>query len=331
MKGNEDIQSFLKNFFGDIHVSFDKLIGDASAREYYRVKTDNKTFIVCKDTSQDKKAFSDFLRIQKILEKNCIRVPKIFYSDNSTGFILQEDIGKMTFLKRIAKIDNVQEEYRFYKKLIDMLIKIHTIDLYLDEACFVKKRAFDQKKLMEEVDFTCNFFFKKLLTKNETSIKHAKNYFFELCRIIAEQKRSMAHRDFHSKNIMIKEDEFVVIDFQDAMMGIPQYDLVSLLEDCYYKVSSVERESLKKYYWENSPNIKENQKTFDDFLYYYDLTLVQRVFKAIGSFAYLFDQKNNPHYLKYIGMAYENIRETLLKYDSFKDLRITLNGLYYGD
>ena len=327
----KDIQLFIRDVFGDTDVNIDRLTGDASTREYYRVKNDDKAFIVCKDTSSNKKIFLDFLQIQRVLEENCVRVPKILHSDHSTGYILQEDLGEMTFLKRIAKIDSVQEEYELYKKLIDVLIKIQIIDPSLYTTHPWVNRAFDQHKFLTEVDFTCNFFFKKFLTRNGTSLDRAKKCFDELCYIIAEQKKSMAHRDFHSKNIMIKEEEFIVIDFQDAMMGIPQYDLVSLLEDCYYKVSCSSKESLKKYYWDNSSQIRENQKTFDNFHYYYDLTLVQRSFKAIGTFAYLFDEKKTPHYLQYIGRAYENIRETLFKYDSFKDLRNALNGLYYGD
>jgi len=41
------------------------------------------------------------------------------------------------------------------------------------------------------------------------------------------------HRDFQSKNLMIKNEQIFVIDFQGARLGPPSYDLASLLFDPY--------------------------------------------------------------------------------------------------
>ena len=49
---------------------------------------------------------------------------------------------------------------------------------------------------------------------------------------------------------MVKNDDLVIIDFQDARMGIPQYDLSSLLDDCYYQLMPENKERLVKYYYD---------------------------------------------------------------------------------
>ena len=332
MKIHKDTQQFIKEIWGDHCVDIEKIKGDASTREYYKVIDERKTIVICRYASSSKESFSNFLTIQKIYEENHIRVPKVSHSNKSIGHMAQEYLGEETFLQRISSISNKQEEYKLYRQLIDILIQIQSIDAATNMTTQPwTQKSFDKKKLMSEVDFTCHFFLEKYLTRTKESIEPVKQHFDKLCQIMAHQKKCMTHRDFHSRNIMMLGNSPVIIDFQDAMMGIPQYDLVSLLEDCYYKISTSNKESLKKYYWDHGPHIKKFQKDFHDFLYFYDLTLIQRSFKAIGSFAYLFEDAKNPHYLKYIGMAYENIRETLLKYHSFKDLKEILNRLYYGN
>lgn len=53
------------------------------------------------------------------------------------------------------------------------------------------------------------------------------------------------HRDFHSRNIMIRNGKPVLIDFQDARMGLPQYDAVSLIRDSYTDLDNELAEELK--------------------------------------------------------------------------------------
>ena len=60
--------------------------------------------------------------------------------------------------------------------------------------------------------------------------------------------------------------EFIFIDFQDARWGVPQYDLVSLLEDCYYDLNEANRQTLKRYYYDNlNPSIHK-QLNYEAFL-----------------------------------------------------------------
>ena len=56
---------------------------------------------------------------------------------------------------------------------------------------------------------------------------------------------------------------------------------------------------------------------------------IQRVFKAIGSFTYIYNQRKDERYLKYIGFAMEKLRCFMMKDDKYKSLRTSLFGLYY--
>ena len=56
---------------------------------------------------------------------------------------------------------------------------------------------------------------------------------------------------------------------------------------------------------------------------------IQRIFKAIGSFSYIYNTKKDIKYIQYIGFAFENLRSKLLEYKEFDHLRILLSKMYY--
>lgn len=129
---------------------------------------------------------------------------------------------------------------------------------------------------------------------------------------------------------MVKDGELVVIDFQDARLGIPQYDLASLLEDCYYDLTPQNREALLQLYFEKLPPEAHGQGDFARFKSLYDDMLMQRVFKAVGSFAYIYHFRKDHRYLKYIGFAMEKIKNVLLDREDLAGLKKKLFGLYYA-
>jgi hypothetical protein len=130
---------------------------------------------------------------------------------------------------------------------------------------------------------------------------------------------------------MIKNGEQVVIDFQDARMGTPLYDLVSLLEDCYYQINETNKKALVEYYYNNYFKFFDKSKTFEEFKVVYDMMAIQRVFKAIGSFAYIYADRKDLRYVKYIGFAFEKVRSIMMNHESFSRERIILSSLYYAN
>ena len=54
-----------------------------------------------------------------------------------------------------------------------------------------------------------------------------------IVRELAAEPRVLCHRDYHSRNLMLHDEQLYIIDFQDARMGPDTYDLVSLLRDSY--------------------------------------------------------------------------------------------------
>ena len=225
----------------DIIENIEKLTGDASTRKYYRIWTSSTSYVACLDNpTTDPSDEPAFLKIQRILHLEKVRVPLIIDKELGTGYILEEDLGDVTFLKEIVQASTREEEFQFYKKSIDLMTTIHSVDItkYKEEA--FTKLAFDTEKLFAEMEFTKKYFLKIFLGLDVTTsaIDALYKRLYDMCYFISGEPRVLVHRDYHSRNLMIKNDEQIVIDFQDARMGTPLYDLVSLLEDCYYQLDN---------------------------------------------------------------------------------------------
>lgn len=302
------------------------LRGDASTRRYFRIIGLSDSYILCEDQAI-KSEIADFIQVQKYLSDNRVRVPAIYHIDYSRGLLLEEDLGEITFLKMLSENKDRYKEFELYSEVVDLLLDLHNLKEKADLSVF--NRSFDMDKLFFEVNFTNHHFINKVLNVSDVInvTKKISSYFYKIISILAQRPFYFCHRDFHSKNLLVKDNSFVVIDFQDARLGPVQYDLASLLDDCYYELDISNKQKLLKYYFENSREKKNI--SFEEFSYIYDLMCLQRGYKAIGSFAYVFNERKNPYYLKYIGFVMEKLKRIMIKYREFDELRVLLLGLYY--
>jgi aminoglycoside/choline kinase family phosphotransferase len=307
-----------------------KLTGDASTRRYYRINTNQTSFVSCLTDAKENIESSDFLNVQKVLGENKVRVPRIIDQNIKKGYMLQEDLGNITFLSHIATKLTKDEIYNEYERVIDSLIEIHKVPK--DKDYNWGTLEFDVEKYIFEMNFTKKYFINKFL-KVELSKQEEKDLDEDLLKLVSEiasMEKVLSHRDFHSRNIMVKDGEFIYIDFQDARQGIPQYDLVSLLEDCYFQLETSNVEKLKTYYFDNYiKKFSTDQKNLETFMRMYDLMTIQRVFKAIGSFSYIYETREDIRYVKYIGFAFEKVRNKLKNYPEFSKLFSILMKVYY--
>jgi aminoglycoside/choline kinase family phosphotransferase len=316
-----------------IHSVF-RIPGDASTRRYYRVKSGAKSFI-----AMQMEVFSEhgdklpFLEVQRHLKAAGVDVPQVIDTDPARGYILLEDLGDVTLLRCLQEVANSDLERHLYEKVLDSLIQlqVHASPKKMPGAIEGYNLFFDHKKLMWEMNFTIEHFYELHLkrTIGPQDRKIMIDGLSDICTKLANQPTVLAHRDFHSRNIMVSGDRFVMIDFQDARMGPAQYDLVSVLKDSYYQLEESQVRSLINYYIAKYEAISGEMIQKSEFFDIFDLMSVQRNFKAIGSFASFMNRRGNASYLKYIGNTFENVRRTLLKFPEYSALREVLFHYYY--
>ncbi len=320
-----------------------RIPGDASARKYYRICSRSASYVVMRmEPFLEQGKNLSFLVVQNHLKTSGVHVPQILDIDPVKGFILLEDLGDMTLLKKLQTVIDPNAERLLYQRAIDGLVQLQIfasphLDSPVDSRSIEAfQLRFDQDKLMWEVQFTLDHFYQLYLKRNITEV-HQKaiiSEFSQICTILANEPTVLTHRDFHSRNLMVVprdkfEERFVMIDFQDARMGPSQYDLASLLKDSYYQLEETQVQFLIQYYLARYEALSHQTVDHSHFLEIFDFMSIQRNFKAIGSFASFLNRRGDPSYLKYIGNTFENIRRTLLKYPQYSSLRELLFHYYY--
>ena len=131
------------------------------------------------------------------------------------------------------------------------------------------------------------------------------------------------HRDYHAQNLIkVSKNKIGIIDSQDALIGNPAYDLVSLIDDVRVKISNKLRKQIYSYYLKKTSKIyRVNSKKFmQDF----NILSVQRSLKIIGIFSRLFVRDKKKQYLKFIPYAWQ-LLEMRMDSEIFHELKKIFN------
>jgi aminoglycoside/choline kinase family phosphotransferase len=312
-------------------IKIEKLVGDASTRRYFRIKTSSKSYIVCLSNPENNREQNEnFIRVQNCLHKNGITVPMLYDIVLEKGYFLQEDLGDETLLKKLGQVESTEQEFSLLEEAIGEMIKIQSVDEEESSKTSLGL-SFDLDKLMYEVNLTTDNFLNGYLNSGLSDLEKGivESTFIKICTILSSELMVLTHRDFHTRNIMVNKSKQAIIDFQDARMGIPQYDLVSMLEDNYYKFHEDNKNKIKETYWNEFIKKLSLQESKERYEQCYDLMAIQRIYKALGTFGSIYLNRNDNRYLKYIGFSFERLRALLLKYPEYRELKNILTEHYY--
>ena len=301
------------------------IAGDASFRTFYRLKNKKKSKIIVLAKKEKYKNLIAYSVINKFLRTNNIHAPKLYASDFSKGVIVIEDFGNITFHKILVK---KKDKLIIYKKLIDLLLKIQKIKpktkIKNINGGFHVVNKYSKKYLFEESDLFFDWYLPLFLSKKKVlNIKNkSKKILLKLYKKLNFPNSYFVHRDYHSQNLMKTKGKIGVIDSQDALIGNPAYDLVSLIDDVRIKSSKKLKNEIYSYYLiKNIKNLKNNSKNFlEDF----NILSVQRSLKIIGIFARLFKRDKKDQYLKFIPYTWQ-ILELRMKEKIFSELKKILD------
>lgn len=300
-------------------LSLKKLKGDASERMYFRTAVSaGESFILMQDTENpEKNSILNYVMLTEILEKAKVRVPRIYGKNIQKNILLLEDAGDISLFEAAYR-KNDTTVMTLYKKSIDEMIKIHSIvPDSSKKPCF--NLAFDTEKLMWELDFFLTHAKKCGIGFSDDDITFLRKEFRKICKFISDQKRVLTHRDYHSRNIMIKDNTPVIIDFQDARMGTPAYDLSSLLKDSYINLPETTVKKLLDYFFEK---MQFSDAEISEFMPIFRMMTFQRSIKACGSFYYLNCEKNKTDYMPYIPIVLKYAKEALNYFPEYSELGI---------
>ena len=308
-----------------VKFKIEKITGDASFRRFYRLLLKKKNKIIVLAEKEKYKNLIAYSSVNKYLKKNKILAPKLYRYNFDKGIIVIEDFGDLSLYKVLVKSKN---KFKVYKKIIDLLIKIQNIKpkskiRKINGGSYLINK-YSNKYLFKESNLFFDWYLPLFLKRKKISkIKMKSNkILLKLYNRINFPNNCFVHRDFHAQNLMRVGKNIGVIDSQDALIGNPAYDLVSLIDDVRLKTSSKLKNQLYEYYLKK--NSKINMKYSKEFLEDFNILSVQRSLKIIGIFSRLFIRDKKKQYLKFIPYTW-HLLNMRMNSKIFSDLKKVLN------
>jgi N-acetylmuramate 1-kinase len=292
------------------------LSGDGSDRRFFRIRGNSgPELLAVLPSATQPRARAEARACQRIgchLKARGVPVPLIYGYDEATGLIIYEDLGN-TNLHELARrhAGSSGELEPWYRKAIDALISLQVAGYqgFEPEFCWDTSRYDVGVMRGRESGYFLEAFCRDFLGISETPAGLMGEFEQLAAWAAKEPAHFLLHRDYQSRNLMIRGEEIFIIDFQGARFGPLGYDLASLLLDPYAGLPPELQELLLAYYLKAI----DRQLPVDPAAFregYYFLRL-QRNLQIIGAYAFLSRQRNKPFFLAYLLPALEQLKRHL--------------------
>lgn len=270
--------------------------GDASNRRYFRLRHGGARgsggqplTAMLMHAPPPEEDPSDFLHVGKWLCDQGLRAPEIYATDEGAGWVLLEDFGNDRMRDWLD--ENPSAEHAAYSGAIEALVDLH-------QRSAGPFPPYDMSVYQREAALLTEWYCPAMGLKVDEA-GFAKAWDAALAPMIERVDTQVTVlRDYHAENIMLLGDPASkapqgLIDFQDALVGHPAYDLVSLLQDARRDVSEELESAMLQYYGKLAG-------TDEHFLADYARLGAQRNAKIVGIFTRLHKRDGKPKYLTMI-------------------------------
>ncbi|MDA1237737.1 MAG: phosphotransferase [Proteobacteria bacterium] len=279
--------------------------GDASNRSYERlISFEHGNAIFMNSPPKAGEDVISFLKICYYLLDIGLSAPNILNTDIQNGFLILEDFGNNLFSTTISTTPDC--ELDLYLTAIDTLLFIHKAKPPCDLSDYTVLAMTDASLL--SVDWYCKFLGEKPLSLDLK--KNIKAVMSESLTNIMGSGRVLVHRDFHAENLLWLKDraglkKIGLLDFQDAMLGHPTYDLASLLNDIRRDVSLEVRTKCLRYY---SSKVDID---YTNVIEAFTVCSAQRNLRILGVFTRLFIRDKKIAYLALLPRVWDRLLSDL--------------------
>ena len=268
-----------------------KIHAEASRRSFFRIRRYRKTLVAMVYPESSPSEVKTFCALQKLYREHGLRVPRI-ETVLDDQVVLQEDLGDL-LLQRAWRDASPGRRQVLLGQCREILAGLAAVPAGLATA------RLDPARRKWEMDYFMSHFFPRfsMPTISASGLRQALHLLVEM----VAPEDTFAHRDFHSRNLLVLKNELVMVDFQDSLLAPRYYDLVSLAFDSYLDLGS-RRGGL----FPNLAALGDDRE-----LRQLRLTALQRNIKALGTFAFQTYANNHPVYARYIPRTVRHIRSHL--------------------
>lgn len=293
---------------------------DASFRRYFRLEAKNDTVVVM-DAPPPHEDCRPFIHVAGLLRDAQLNVPKILAQDVKQGFLLLSDLGPTTYYETIQNGTDDASLQKIYRDALHALVN-------MQQAATHDLPAYDQQRLLDELTLFPEWYAKRhcQYTLLPDDVNTLRQVFELLTKDNASQPSVFVHRDFHSPNLMLCDQQQYgpnpgIIDFQDALCGPLTYDLASLVMDARTTWEEPQQLDWAIRYWEAARAAKlPVPADFADLHKSYEWMSLQRNLRILGVFSRLSYRDGKHHYLDHMPRVQTYVRQVATRYLVFRPL-----------
>ncbi|GAE22473.1 RapZ C-terminal domain-containing protein [Bacteroides pyogenes] len=306
----EDLQKLYQTYTGASAETITELPSSGSNRRYFRLKGD-RTLIGVYGTSIEEN--DSFLYMADHFRKAGIPVPEVYCMSDDKFCYLQEDLGDVLLFNAIEKgrLTSVfsEEEKEMLRKTVRLLPVIQFVgaDGFDFSRCYPQPE-FNQRSILWDLNYFKYCFLKA--TGMEFQEDRLEDDFQKMSDVLLRSSSAtFMYRDFQSRNVMLREGEPWLIDFQGGRKGPFYYDVASFL----WQAKARYPESLRRELLEEYLEALRKYKPIDEAYFYSQLRhfVLFRTLQVLGAYGFRGYFEKKPHFIQSVPYAIENLRELL--------------------
>ncbi|WP_199054774.1 N-acetylmuramate/N-acetylglucosamine kinase AmgK [Aquitalea sp. ASV15] len=324
MQRLEQLKSWLTSLYPQTDIVVEFAAADADFRRYFRAQFPDGSTRIVMDAPPEKMDTDPYVKVREIF--SVVNVPQIIARDREQGFMLLEDLGRITLLAALQHDQRPLVQRHLLLEAVDTLVVLQQASQpgvlpEYDEALLHRELSlFPEWYCARELGKPLNFAQRQLWDAGCEKLLAA----------ILPQSKVYVHRDFIVRNLMLTPGKPGVLDFQDAVYGPISYDLVSLLRDAFIEWEEDFVLDIAIRYWEKARAAGlPVPESVDDFYRDFEWMGVQRHLKVAGIFARLYHRDGKEKYRAEIPRFIKYLKRTTRRYQElspFYQLLLQLVG-----
>ena len=307
---DEELKKLYVAYTGHEPESIDEMPASGSNRRYFRLKGEPTLIGVSGESVEENRAF--LYMAEHFLQKG-LPVPKVLIKSDDDIFYLQEDLGDTLLFNAIEKGRKTsvfgEEEKQLLRKTMRLLPAVQFAGADgMDFSYCYPQAEFNARSILWDLNYFKYCFLKATgLDFQEDKLEDDFQKMADV--LLRSSSATFMYRDFQSRNVMIKDDEPWLIDFQGGRKGPVYYDVASFL----WQAKANYPESLRKELLKEYIDALRKYQPVDETYFYAQLRhfVLFRTMQVLGAYGFRGYFEKKPHFIQSVPYAIENLRQLL--------------------
>ncbi len=284
-----------------------------SDRRYLRMSNGQHSVIGA--FNPDKKENNTFFYFSQVFAKHRMPVPELIAKSKDKQYYLLQDLGDTSLFNLLEQEGYTDRIKNLFKKSIDNLVRFHwEAGKEIDYSLCFSAESFDRKQILSDLLYF-KYYFADLLKIHYNKPALLEELDTWSRDLASARPQAFMYRDFQSRNVQVKDDEVYFIDYQGGMLGLPQYDLASLLWQARAQLPNEWKTELVNYYFTALKALPEIPSFNElDFRRIYLECVLLRIMQTLGAYGFRGLLERKPHFIKSIKPALAQLKAFLETY-----------------